>query len=111
MTNVLERLFEVIYSRKLMKGIDPEKSYVVNLLNNDDDKILRKITEEATEIILAVKDYKEESDKKKIISECADLWFHTLVLLAKFDLKLEDIFEELSRREGTSGLLEKSRRS
>ena len=97
--DTLARLAEVIDSRR---GGDPEKSYVARLLSKGDDAILKKIGEEATETVMAGKD----GDRQKIVYEVADLWFHSMLLLAQFGLKPADVLAELQRREGQSGLEE-----
>jgi phosphoribosyl-ATP pyrophosphohydrolase len=110
MSETLRRLAEVIESRKPANGGDPEKSYVAKLFANGDDAILKKIGEEATETVMAAKDARVDGDKSKVLYECADLWFHSMVLLAQFDLKPQDVLNELVRREGISGLEEKASR-
>ncbi|HEY6773604.1 MAG TPA: phosphoribosyl-ATP diphosphatase [Oxalicibacterium sp.] len=110
MSDILERLAEVIESRKPGNGGDPEKSYVARLFAKGDDAILKKIGEEATEAVMAAKDARADGDKSKVLYECADLWFHSLVMLAQFDLKPQDVLNELARREGLSGLEEKAAR-
>jgi len=102
-TDVLARLADVIESRR---GADPQTSYVARLLAKGPDSILKKIGEEATETVMAAKD----ADPAKVIYETADLWFHTLVMLAHFGLRPEDVIAELARREGLSGLQEKASR-
>jgi phosphoribosyl-ATP pyrophosphohydrolase len=101
--DVLARLHEVILERS--KG-DPEKSYVARLFSKHEDATLKKIGEEATETVMAAKD----ADKAKIVAETADLWFHCMVMLARYDLSPADVLAELSRREGLSGLEEKAAR-
>jgi phosphoribosyl-ATP pyrophosphohydrolase len=110
MSETLSRLAAIIESRKPENGGDPEKSYVARLLQRGDDAILKKIGEEAVETVMAAKDVRNGEMPSKIVSECADLWFHTLILLAKFNLTPEDVLNELSRREGLSGLEEKAAR-
>jgi len=110
MSVTLKRLAEVIESRKPAHGGDPEKSYVARLFVKGDDAILKKIGEEATETVMAAKDARASGDTSKVLYECADLWFHSLVLLAQFDLKPQDVLDELVRREGLSGLEEKASR-
>jgi len=95
----LARLAEVIESRK---AGDPDKSYVARLLQKGNDAILKKIGEEATEVVMAAKD----GDRQKIVNEVADLWFHTMLALSAFGLKPADVLAELERREGQSGLEE-----
>jgi phosphoribosyl-ATP pyrophosphohydrolase len=110
MSTTLKRLAAVIESRKPANGGDPEKSYVARLFAKGDDAILKKIGEEATETVMAAKDARADGDKSKVLYECADLWFHTLVLLAQFDLTPQDVLEVLARREGVSGIEEKAGR-
>ena len=100
---VLTRLAATIEARK---GADPATSYVASLLAGD-DRILKKIGEEATETVLAGKD----GDKIHLIAEVADLWFHCLVLLARHGLGPADVLRELARREGVSGHVEKASRA
>jgi phosphoribosyl-ATP pyrophosphohydrolase len=103
MNEMLERLSEVLESRK---GADPGSSYVASLYTKGLDAILKKIGEEATEVVMAAKDGAPE----KIVYEVADLWFHTLVLLAQQGLGPADVLAELDRRFGLSGLEEKAGR-
>ena len=98
-TDVLTRLAAVIESRR---GGDPDKSYVARLFAKGPDAILKKIGEEATETVMAAKD----GDRQRIVAEMADLWFHTMIALAAFGLKPQDVLDELARREGLSGLEE-----
>jgi len=109
-STVLQQLAAIIESRKLANGGDPEKSYVAKLFAKGDDSILKKIGEEATETVLAAKDARVTGDPEKLIYECADLWFHTLVMLAQYDVGHEQVLAELARREGISGLVEKASR-
>lgn len=106
----LARLAAVIESRKPANGGDPATSYVSRLLHNGPDAFLKKIGEEATEVVMAAKDVDHGADKSKIVYEVADLWFHTMVLLSHFDLTPDDVVNELARREGLSGLEEKALR-
>ena len=108
--DTLNRVFEVITSRKLENGGDPATSYVSRLFAKGDDAILKKIGEEATETVMAAKDARVDGDASKVLYECADLWFHSLVLLARFDLTPQQVLAELARREGLSGLDEKAAR-
>ena len=103
MSDTLERLARTIASRK---GADPEKSYVARLLAADEDAVLKKIGEEATETVLAAK----SGDRAQLVRETADLWFHCLILLARHGLAPADVLAELQRREGVSGLDEKASR-
>ena len=105
--DTLARLAEVIEQRK---AADPDKSYVARLHGKGLDAILKKIGEEATETVMAAKDARAGGDSGKVLYEVADLWFHTLVLLAQFDLKPQQVLDELARREGVSGLEEKASR-
>ncbi|KIO48566.1 phosphoribosyl-ATP diphosphatase [Nitrosospira sp. NpAV] len=100
---ILDRLAATIEARK---SADPAASYVARLLHEGEDKILRKVTEEAVEVLLASK----EGNKEHIARETADLWFHCMVLLAHHGLRPDDVLNELQRREGTSGLDEKALR-
>lgn len=104
MHNTLNRLAELLEQRK---SADPQTSYVAKLYAKGMDSILKKVGEEATETILAAKN----GDKEHLIYETADLWFHTLVMLAQAGLKPQDILDELARREGLSGLVEKASRA
>lgn len=110
MSDTLKRLADVIESRKPANGGDPEQSYVARLFVKGDDAILKKIGEEATETVMAAKDARVSGDKSKVLYECADLWFHSMIMLAQFDLKPQDVLEELARREGISGIEEKANR-
>ena len=107
MSNVLDRVAATIESRK---GADPSSSYVAKLFSKGDDAILKKIGEEATETVMAAKDARTSGDASKVLYECADLWFHSLVLLAQFNLTPQQVLDELARREGLSGLEEKASR-
>ena len=98
----LARLAAVIDSRKPAAGGDPDKSYVARLFSKGTDAILKKIGEEATEVVMAAKD----GDRARIVGETADLWFHCMVALSAFGLKPADVLAELERREGLSGLEE-----
>lgn len=98
----LARLAAVIASRRPEAGGDPEKSYVARLFAKGLDAILKKVGEEATEVVMAAKD----GDRAKLVGEVADLWFHSMIALAAFDLEPADVLAELARREGLSGLEE-----
>lgn len=100
---VLRRLGEVIAARR--RG-DASASYVATLFAKGQDAILKKVAEEAAETVLAAKG----GDKLHIVKETADLWFHSLLLLAWHDLAPGDVLAELRRREGVSGLTEKQSR-
>ena len=99
----LLRLAEVLEARK---AADPDESYVASLYARGMDAILKKIGEEAAETIIAAKD----GERAQIIHETADLWFHTLVMLAAVGLGPDDVLAELERRFGLSGLAEKAAR-
>ena len=107
MNNTLELLSQTIASRSPAAGGDPAASYVAKLLHKGQDAILKKIGEESTELVMASKD----GDTKNIVYECADVWFHTLILLQHHGVSASDVLTELARREGTSGLAEKASRS
>lgn len=100
----------VIDSRKPAAGGDPEKSYVARLLHKGPDAFLKKIGEEATEVVMAAKDAEYGGPREKIVAEMADLWFHGMVALAHYGLSAADVVAELARREGLSGLEEKALR-
>lgn len=106
----LARLAQVIESRKPANGGDPEKSYVSRLLHKGPDAFLKKIGEEATEVVMSAKDVDHGADKSKLVYEVADLWFHSMVALAHYGLTPADVLAELERREGTSGIEEKALR-
>ena len=106
----LARLASVIESRKPAHGGDPEKSYVSRLLHKGPDAFLKKIGEEATEVVMAAKDVDHGADPAKIVYEVADLWFHSLIALAHYGLTPADVLAELARREGASGIEEKALR-
>ena len=106
----LARLAAVIESRKPANGGDPATSYVSRLLHKGPDSFLKKIGEEATEVVMAAKDVDHGADKSKIVYEVADLWFHTMVALAHYGLTPGDVVAELERREGTSGIEDKALR-
>ncbi|HEY0062593.1 MAG TPA: phosphoribosyl-ATP diphosphatase [Telluria sp.] len=110
MSVTLARVAAVIESRKLDQGGDPATSYVSRLFSKGDDAILKKIGEEATELVMAAKDARVDGDSAKVLYECADLWFHSMVLLANFGLSPQQVLDELARREGVSGIDEKAAR-
>jgi len=103
MSDVLTRLAETLEARK---SADPRSSYVAKLYAKGLDAILKKVAEEAAETIMAAKD----GVREKVIHETADLWFHSLVLLAQQGIHPDEILDELARREGLSGLAEKAAR-
>jgi len=104
MSDILIELARVLETRK---QADPDDSYVAGLYHKGLDAILKKIGEEATETVMAAKD----GNKQQIVYETADLWFHTLVLLAQQGLGPDDVLSELARRFGISGLEEKAGRN
>jgi phosphoribosyl-ATP pyrophosphohydrolase len=105
-STILARLADTLESRLPKNGGDPADSYTAKLLARGPDSFLKKIGEEATELVMAAKD----NTPDRIISETADLWFHCLVALAHYGLRPEQVLAELARREGTSGLAEKASR-
>ena len=104
------RLAAVVQSRLPQNGGDPDKSYVARLLHKGPDAFLKKIGEEATEVVMAAKDADAGGDKAKVVNEVADLWFHCMIALAHYGLSPADVLAELERREGTSGIEEKALR-
>lgn len=102
--DILHRLTETMEARK---QASPDSSYVAKLFGKGEDAILKKIGEEATELILAAK----SGDKTHLVYETADLWFHCMVLLAKQGLSAANVLDELARREGLSGIAEKENRT
>ncbi len=102
--DTLNKLYKTLQDRK---KADPKKSYVAKLFKEGPEKIGRKITEEASEVLIA--GIKES--KKRIISESADLIFHLTVLLAKKNIKPDEVMEEIENRMGISGLDEKAART
>jgi phosphoribosyl-ATP pyrophosphohydrolase len=108
--DALARLAAVIESRKVANGGNPEASYVARLLHKGPDAFLKKIGEEATEVVMAAKDVDYGGDASKVIYEVADLWFHCMIALAHYGLTPADVIAELERREGTSGIEEKALR-
>lgn len=103
MSDVMQQLAEVIVQRR---QADPQESYVASLFHKGEDAILQKVGEEAIETVLAAK----TGERDKIVSETADLWFHTMVMLAQNDLGPGDVLLELERRFGLSGIAEKAAR-
>jgi len=103
---VSDILYELAAVLEARKQADPDSSYVARLYHKGLDAILKKIGEEATETVMAAKDGVPE----KLVYEVADLWFHTLVLLAQQGLGPDAVLEELQRRFGLSGLEEKAAR-
>jgi len=108
--DALARLAAIIESRLPARGGDAETSYVARLLHKGPDSFLKKIGEEATEVVMAAKDADHGGDKQKVVYEVADLWFHSMIALAHYGLSPLDVVAELERREGTSGIEEKALR-
>ena len=108
--DVLARLTAVIDSRRPAAGGDPERSYVARLLHKGPDAFLKKIGEEATEVVMAAKDAEHGGPRDKVLAEMADLWFHGMVALAHYGFSAADVVAELARREGLSGIEEKALR-
>ena len=102
--DVLADLSQVLRERK---GSSADESYVARLYAEGIDKILKKVGEEATETVIAAKD----GDREAVIRETADLWFHILVMLTHLDVEPNKVLDELARRFGTSGLVEKAARA
>ncbi len=103
LAQILERIASIIEERR---RADPKTSYVARLLSEGEDVVLKKIGEEATETVLAAKN----GDRLHLVRETADLWFHCMILLARYGLGPGDVLAELHRREGISGLDEKAAR-
>lgn len=108
--DALAALAAVIESRLPAHGGNPEASYVARLLHKGPDAFLKKIGEEATEVVMAAKDADHGGDKAKVVYEVADLWFHSMIALAHYGLSPADVIAELQRRVGQSGLEEKALR-
>lgn len=107
MSDILSRLARVLETRK---AADPDSSYVASLHARGLNKILEKIGEECTETLIAAKDAEQSGKTGDLVYEVTDLWFHTLVMLSRFDLGPDDILDELDRRFDLSGLEEKAAR-
>jgi phosphoribosyl-ATP pyrophosphohydrolase len=101
--DTLRALAAVIAARR---AADPSKSYVAKLVHKGLDSMLKKVGEEATELVMAAKD----GDREQIVYEAADLWFHSLIVLSQFGLGPDEVLAELRRREGLSGLQEFAQR-
>ena len=107
---VLDELTQVLEARK---SEEPDSSYVASLYAAGLNKILEKVGEEATEVVLAAKDYDRTPDpasKADLVNEVADLWFHNLVMLAHLNMSADDVLQALQNRMGTSGHEEKANR-
>src|SRR5512140_319079 len=105
-TDTLEHLADVIDSRHPARGGDPSASYVARLIAKGADAVLKKVGEEATEVVMAAKDVEHGGDKARLVGEVADLWFHSMIALSLHGLRPADVVAELRRREGLSGLEE-----
>jgi phosphoribosyl-ATP pyrophosphohydrolase len=108
MSDILERLAATIEQRK---GADPASSYVANLHHQGLNKILEKVGEEATEVIIAAKDARGDEGRAELIGEVADLWFHSMVMLSHLDVDINEVTDCLRARLGRSGLEEKAGRA
>jgi phosphoribosyl-ATP pyrophosphohydrolase len=108
--DALARLAAIIESRKPASGGDASRSYVAKLLQDGPDAFLKKIGEEATEVVLAAKDADHGSNGQRVVEEMADLWFHCMIALAHYGYAPADVVVELARREGVSGIDEKALR-
>jgi phosphoribosyl-ATP pyrophosphohydrolase len=103
MTDILAKLEAIVHARR---GADVDSSYIAKRLQQGTEKIAQKLGEEAVETVIAAM----KRDKAEIISESADLLFHWLLLIADGGVSVAEVMDELSKREGTSGLDEKARR-
>jgi len=108
MNDVLEQLALTLEQRK---GADPEASYVASLHHRGLKKILEKVGEEATEVILAAKDAQSSGAREALVREVADLWFHSMVMLSHLDIEFTAVVDCLGERFGTSGIAEKAGRN
>ncbi len=111
-SSIIEELYAVLQSRK---SAAPDTSYVASLYSHGINRILEKVGEEATETIIAVKDAavdpKNPDRRQSVVSETADLWFHTLVMLSHLDIPADELLGELEKRFGVSGIEEKAART
>ena len=108
MSDVLQQLAQVLEARK---AADPDSSYVASLHQKGLNRILEKVGEECTETLLAAKDAENSGETRELISETADLWFHTMVMLSRLGLGPDDVLQELANRFDLSGLEEKASRT
>ncbi len=108
MNDILGALDAVLEQRKQAA---PDSSYVASLYHKGLNKILEKVGEESTEMIIAAKDAERSGLTQDLIGETADVWFHTLVALHQLGLSSEDVLKELARRFDLSGLVEKANRN
>jgi phosphoribosyl-ATP pyrophosphohydrolase len=107
MNDVLDQLAATLAQRR---QADPEQSYVASLHHKGLNKILEKVGEEATEVIIAAKDVESGGDHSALIGEVADLWFHTMVMLSHLEMDINEVIQCLDNRLGVSGLEEKAAR-
>ena len=107
MNDVLQQLAATLAARR---QADPDKSYVASLHHKGPNKILEKVGEEATEVILAAKDAAAGGDRNAVIGEVAHLWFHSMVMLSHLEMDVDDVMRCLGDRFGISGLDEKAAR-
>jgi len=107
MSDVLDQLAATLAQRR---QADPEQSYVASLHHKGLNKILEKVGEEATEVIIAAKDVESEGGRSALIGEVADLWFHTMVMLSHLEMDINEVMQCLDSRCGVSGLEEKAAR-
>ncbi|MDX1732719.1 MAG: phosphoribosyl-ATP diphosphatase [Halioglobus sp.] len=107
MSDVLEQLAQTLRARR---EADPKESYVASLHHKGLNKILEKVGEEATEVVLAAKDAGAGGDREAVVGEVADLWFHSMVMLSHLDIDVDEVLGCLADRFGVSGLEEKASR-
>lgn len=107
MSEILQQLSATLAQRR---EASPEESYVASLHHRGLNKILEKLGEEATEVVLAAKDVEQGGDRQALVGEVADLWFHSMVMLSHLDLEASDVLECLAQRFGVSGHSEKAAR-
>ena len=108
MSDILQQLSATLEQRR---SADPGESYVADLHHRGLNRILEKVGEEATEVILAAKDVDRGGDREALIGEVADLWFHSMVMLSHLDANVEEVLDCLEQRFGLSGHAEKAARS
>ena len=109
---MIDMLGKLADTLEMRKTADPDSSYVASLYSKGLDKILEKVGEESFETVLAAKNMVQQmGSREQVVYETADLWFHTLVMLANLGIRPEEILTELARREGLSGLEEKANRA
>lgn len=108
MSDTLAQLGDMLQARK--RNGDPDSSYVASLHHKGLNKILEKVGEECTEVIIAAKDAEKDGDNQQVIAETADLWFHSMVMLSQLEISPTAVIEELDRRFGRSGIEEKASR-